>query len=257
MVNTKILVGTAVVLAWGSGAFAGYILCERKTVKRLEEEYEARYILEEAQLKKFYKHKDQQKKTESPVSRARKIHTEEAEEIVEKEGYASKPKITIAGPEEPDVEDMGTVEVVSNVFVEVDEDFVWDEEVEQANREMGKPYVVTQQDYFTSDDYEQVTWTYYAGDGQLANDKEEPVDDYEMTVGRANLERFGHGSRDRNVVYIRNERLNLDIEVIRSTGKYGVEVCGFLEHADVNPRIRHAKAHEKRRNRRIGDDDEY
>jgi hypothetical protein len=37
---------------------------------------------------------------------------------------------------------------------------------------------------------------------------------------------FGHGSGDPNVVYIRNEKLQAEYEVLRDPGSYEIEVLG-------------------------------
>jgi len=45
------------------------------------------------------------------------------------------------------------------------------------------------------------------------------------------VEKFGHGSGDPNVVYIRNEQYTAEIELCRSPNSYAEEVHGF-KHSD-------------------------
>ena len=56
------------------------------------------------------------------------------------------------------------------------------------------------------------------------------IPDADDAVGEMNLHRFGHGSGDNNVVYIRNDRLENDFIVLRSQGEYAKEVLG-LRHS--------------------------
>jgi hypothetical protein len=99
---------------------------------------------------------------------------------------------------------------------------------EIASRTPGEPYVVSRDEFMEHEDdsFNQVTLTFYAGDNVLADDQDEVIFDVDDLVGEDNLNRFGHGSNDPNVVYIRNERLTLDIEVLQSHGEFAVEVLG-------------------------------
>ena len=61
-------------------------------------------------------------------------------------------------------------------------------------------------------------------------------------VGLVNLGKFGHGSGDPNVVYVRNVELEMEIEIIHSDGKFSEQSRGIVENPDpTDPR--------KRRNR--------
>jgi hypothetical protein len=46
-------------------------------------------------------------------------------------------------------------------------------------------------------------------------------------IGEKNLSRFGHGSQDPSVVYVRNDQLELVYEVVRSPQSYSEEVHGI------------------------------
>lgn len=98
------------------------------------------------------------------------------------------------------------------------------------------PYVISADEYFEGEkEYTQLTLTYFAGDDVLADEGEMPLVEVDATVGNANLDRFGDRSKDPNVVYIRNDRLEIDYEVCKSTGKYAEEVAGFVEHSYKHP----------------------
>jgi hypothetical protein len=80
--------------------------------------------------------------------------------------------------------------------------------------------------------YQQVTITFFEGDDVLSDERDQVIEDIEETVGVENLKQFGHGSKDPKIVYIRNDRLELDFEVVQSQNKYVEEVLGFVQHSD-------------------------
>lgn len=109
----------------------------------------------------------------------------------------------------------------------------WDEELERREEEPDKPYVITLAEYMAGEKgYEQTCLTYYDGDDVLTDERDTIIEDIEGTVGRVNMLRFGHASDDRNIVYIRNDRISLDFEIAKSDGKYAEEVLGYVEHSD-------------------------
>lgn len=125
--------------------------------------------------------------------------------------------------------------VTRNIFESNDPDtfFNWEEEMERREAKPLDPYVITKEEFYQGEkDYEQVNLTWFDGDDVLVDSRDSPVDNTDSTVGDSNLLRFGHGSEDKNVVYIRNERLEIDIEIAKSNGKFAEEVLGFIEHSD-------------------------
>lgn len=65
-------------------------------------------------------------------------------------------------------------------------------------------------------DYEQIELTYYEGDGVLADELDELVDDVEAAVGRANLEKFG----EYDSICIRNDARKVDFEILLDVRSY-------------------------------------
>lgn len=133
--------------------------------------------------------------------------------------------------------------IVRNVFVDnrqVVPDPTWNQEAEEAHREEAVPYVISHDEFMENTfEHEQTKMTWYEADETLADAKDEIIHEVESTVGNDNLDRFGHGSRDSRVVYIRNERLELDFEVVKSDGSFAEEVMG-LQHSDET-RFRRAR----------------
>jgi hypothetical protein len=151
-------------------------------------------------------------------------------------------------PKEPETE-LRTV--TRNAFTDAASVVGLDMEQEILNRVGDKPYVITKEEYLEGrDGFEQIELSYYQGDDVLADEREQPIPDEETTVGNDNLTRFGHGSEDPNIVYVRNETLEADFEITRSFGSYAQEVLGFdssetkgLKHSAGHKGIRKFREH--------------
>jgi hypothetical protein len=119
----------------------------------------------------------------------------------------------------------GASEVLKNIFRDPRPEPSFAEEMEQRDPE--HPYIISAPEYLGNDsNYSQETVTWYEGDGVLSDDRDEIVEDPDATIGLGNLQ-FGHRSDDENVVYIRNDRLLIDFEVLRHDGKFAVVVMGL------------------------------
>ncbi len=123
--------------------------------------------------------------------------------------------------------------VTNNIFVDgkpMEDDF--DYEAEIALRREDTPYIISKDEYFQGEkDYAQETLTFYEEDDTLVDSQDQPIPDSDAAVGDINMQKFGHGSGDNNVVYIRNDRMELDFEVLKSKNSYVQDVLG-LRHAD-------------------------
>lgn len=123
-----------------------------------------------------------------------------------------------------------------NAFASNDED--WDYEAEVRNRTTELPYILHKDEFYADEKgYSQITCTYYAGDRIMVDeDEHHPVYNHERTTGPL---LFGHGSGDPKILYVRNDRLKAEYEIIHDDGLYSVEVLG-LEIED-NQRVRDLK----------------
>jgi hypothetical protein len=102
-----------------------------------------------------------------------------------------------------------------------------DPDSEEEDRDEDSPYIITHEEFAVNEhDFTQITLTYYEGDNLLADDKQQVVFSWDNVVGEL---KFGHGSNDPNVVYIRNHQLGTEYEVLRHTGKYAEIVHGIHE----------------------------
>lgn len=166
--------------------------------------------------------------------------------------FAAKEAARKANEEKPDlaekVQELGYAPVEEAEEVEVDNAFdhdepqpepedPWNQQAEMAKRGPIHPFVIHKDEHMANEDeFEQVTLTYFMGDDVLSDERDTVIAEPDVIVGLDNLQRFGEGSEDPNVVYIRNPRLEVDYEVIRSEGTFAQEVHGFsgddLQHSE-------------------------
>lgn len=239
------MIAMAAVLSTLSGAGVGY----RHAMKRLEGKYADLASAEIEQAKEYYARTYKADEYATPESAVAVLIPEDDEpNIVTPENVTEALNTYQGKAVSYDKVDAGnapseipeTVVNITNVFVEgqpIDPDFDW--EAEQANRDREQPYIINHLEFDElTEDYTPVTLTYFEEDGVLADAADEMIEDVNFTVGENNVARFGHGSRDANVVYIRNERLDQIFEVLRSKSSFSKDVLGIspqLEHSDRRP----------------------
>lgn len=141
--------------------------------------------------------------------------------------------------EEAEAEAEEVTETVENVFDKDEpQEGGWDYEAEVARRRPEFPYVIHLDERHEKAGYTHTELTYYAGDDVLTDTDDKPVEEIDKVVGAANLEKFGHGSGDKDVVFIRNDALELEVEVTRDEGSYSEVVHGIKHSADPPRRRR-------------------
>jgi hypothetical protein len=114
---------------------------------------------------------------------------------------------------------------------------------ELSARDPRPPFIISYDEYGDdSNEFSKIVLTYFEGDNTLADDAEHEIPDVEGTVGAANLEQFGVESDSVDSVYIRNERLRVDYQVVLDEGSYNHIVLGLQEmeaHQSKNkPRVK-------------------
>ncbi|QBZ73601.1 hypothetical protein SEA_ROSAASANTEWAA_37 [Streptomyces phage RosaAsantewaa] len=78
------------------------------------------------------------------------------------------------------------------------------------------------------DGFEKISLSYFEGDGVVVDETDEVVTPRRVqeTITKKLLTDFDAEADDPNVIYIRNEKFNMDFEVTRSPNSYAVEVLG-------------------------------
>lgn len=224
--NTKLIFATGSLVGLAIGTAAGYFAAKN----RLEAQY-AQFASEEietarAYMKMLYKADEnstpekvlERRVAKTPSGVDNSVHegppTEVLERVLDKLRYG-KPGVPVSEP------------VKKNVFSEEP----LDDEVEETEDGGDKVIEIISVAEFNlgEKNYAQATLTYFGGDDTLCDEDDMPIDDVDAIVGNGNLDRFGYKSRDARIVYIRNNRLQIDYTVCKSDGTYAEEVAGFVE----------------------------
>lgn len=113
----------------------------------------------------------------------------------------------------------------------------WERE-QMASRDGLTPYWISVEEFMANDKgFDQITISYFEGDDTLVDERQQLIPDVEGTIGAEQLQMFGKGSQDKSVVYVRNEKLGSDFEVVKEDGSYSVMVLGMDEdELDTNGR---------------------
>lgn len=236
--NPYILAGVALVAA-STGALVGYKIAE----KRLQTKFDNLMDEEIAKTKEHYARMNKVEDYETPESTVEKLVDDEQLERLTKvySGETEEGELEVTTVEAEVNDDEDSVEVVKttrrNIFVNGKDIEEYDLEAEMEKRTDDKPYIITQEEFFENEDeLPQINLTYYRGDDVLADEEDRTIDNADGLIGNENLQKFGYGSKDRNVVYVRNPKIGSEYEIVHSHGKYSVEVLGFNESSARKPR---------------------
>jgi hypothetical protein len=94
-----------------------------------------------------------------------------------------------------------------------------------------EPYSISFEEFNDGEvGYPQSTLTYYTVDEVLTDEDDDPIDTVNTLVGVKNLGLFGT-TPDPNAIYIRNEKLGNDFEIVRVQASYKSHVIGLSEDA--------------------------
>lgn len=220
--NRWTIPASAGVLAFGAGFGVGYIWGRRvRPLEEKEDEKDPQLQFEFdtpsgslGVTEQFYKSFAELKTSETGMV---PTVTETVAEVVEEEVEELPPL-----PPEPET---------SNVFIGVN-DSNWDYDAELRKRSSDAPYIIHYEE-FNNDEmgYAQITITYYEGDDILTDDRDVPIYNKSEVVGEL---KFGHGSNDPNVCYVRNEKLHAEYEVLLHRGRYEEEVLGLTIEEELS-----------------------
>lgn len=240
--NPKTLVAVAIVAAVAGGV-GGYFIAKRK----LRDYYEELSTQEIQEAKAFYaslNKVDLEGNELTPQQVLDSIHGEgtAAEAVAEYQGRVELDeedeellKRTESKVKTPFGEATVTTEETSelqNVFL--DPTFDLKEEVKY--RTPDRPYIITHDEFYSGEpDYDTVSLTYYETDQVLCDERDQPIDEKDRMIGEDHLMRFGAGSKDRNTLYVRNQRLEIDYEITRSPGSYLEEVLAMTPDNSPGP----------------------
>jgi hypothetical protein len=123
----------------------------------------------------------------------------------------------------------------------------WNYDVELEERRGRSVYVIHEDERGEHPEYNAVAYTYYAEDDVLVGEDNRPLPHAQEIVGIDNL-KFGHGTDDDDVVFVRNDKLGLEMEIERVESSYEREVLGI--EAESESEIEHSSGYPQSSRRR-------
>lgn len=106
------------------------------------------------------------------------------------------------------------------------------DEVEDEDKRIDRPYVISPDDFGEFDDYECISLVAYMGDGVLTDDDDEIIDNVDEVVGLDYADHFGE--YEDNYVYIRNDKFKCDYEISMDHRKFS-ETNNITMHGGYRP----------------------
>lgn len=224
------------------GGAAGYLVAKRQ----LETKYN---VLLEEEVARVQEHNDRKYKTGkySTVADAAdalldesEVSNRDLERIVTGLRYNDAiPKRDFASEV---VEAAKNGEVHLNIFEEVRNGTIDESEFTEQDedaRSPEAPYILRAEEFMNGEvGYPQISLTFYEADMVLADEEDQPINEYNTVVGVDNLNHFGKWSGDRNTVYIRNDRSGYDYEVVRHGASFKEVVLGYADATSSKNRFR-------------------
>lgn len=220
-INIKyVLAGTAA-LSTAVGFFSGYVFA----IKKLTMVYNDALETELEESKQFFENKANTEIAQNTARFNEMLKEKPVLAVVPEVEEAAKALVNYQGIEPVTKKVERWSDPATKANVKKAEEFL--EKSKKAKNvfdEKAKPYVISWETFAAGElDYEQYTMTWYEGDDVLVNHNDKKFDQIDTVIGRDNLQRFGESSSDPNVVYIRNEVLEFDFEVLHNPGKYRSE----------------------------------
>ena len=182
--------------------------------------------------------------------KARREAVKEIKDRVRKEAAVNE-DIVIAGKRfaedpanyDPDIRTEGPDVIITRI---ADED--WDYEEEKKTRDSLSPYVIHKDEFWSNEmEFAQHTWTYYEGDDVMIDEEDVVVYNHDQKIGEM---KFGHGSGDKDTVYIRNEKMKMEMEVLREEGLYSIEVMGMEIDRGEDENVEHSMMKKQKRGKK-------
>lgn len=249
----------------GIGGGLAYVFAKRRLetkynkfaddeIAQMRQHYQAKIKAAEAQAVKLAPVKDivSEKGYAEPSSDGPPMAVQPPSTVIEEETAEEEPEqdyvLTPGGRKIPKVSREELEENQRNLFAEepkVDDE--WDYHEELRRRSPDTPYVIHIDERNEMADYQSTTLTYWAGDDVLTNEDEvvmEPGGRDEV-IGEDNLDKFGHGSNDPRVVYVRNDELEIVFEIVKHDQAYEEAVHGFSHEGYYHGNLERMRARER------------
>lgn len=234
-----ILVGVALI-SGSTGALVAHEVTKKRLIDEFNEELRRELDIQRtlAKVPPIKELSEKEKQLEPTADAAEQIVDEYLGEVIvvdddEEEGLpepSPERKVYNLAADRSDAPLRSVEEERAAVFIQPHDGglFKYDDEI--PNRSEDEPYVISEDEYiYQEKGYETACLTYYKLDDSLCDDKEILVDNVDMLIGTENLKRFGHGSTNEDVVFVRNDGIGMEFEIEQVNRSYKSFVMGFEE----------------------------
>lgn len=219
----------------GVGAAIGFFIGYRFNHEKIKAEAFRESEAEIESIRKHYQSKIKARENENEKAELLEIVVEEeytVDEVEPPRGIQSFEDLS-RRPLPPPVPVNPAKRVFRSTSTEKDKMDGWNFPKELAQRSSDQPFIIHQDEFHHNEaEYTQVSYEYYEEDDVLIDEDKSVILNRDQLVVRNFAERFGHGTDDFNILFVRNPVLELDIEICRSPGSYEVEVLGLEREPD-------------------------
>jgi|SRR5690348_1418489 len=220
MNRTVLIAGGASIVSFAAGVAAGYFALRKK----FEADYAERLTVEIRETQKFYAKLSEKEGYKTVEDAAAALLPQAVGALKEYQGQ--EPKFFEAVDAEKEFAKEEPVSV-RNAF-----EGGWStetiQEKDKRNRTEEAPYILEKEEYLNNEsEYTQSTLTWYEGDRILTDSRDDVITEVDDTVGEGNLSNFGYGSGDPKVLYVRNDVLEIEFEILHHEGTYKQHVAGL------------------------------
>jgi hypothetical protein len=100
-------------------------------------------------------------------------------------------------------------------------------------KESDEPYLLTEEEYQNDNgEIRQEPLIYWAIDGQLTDVANDLIENPKKVVGSTTLTKFGFIQSDPDILYVRNNKRNIDYEISKVEKSYKVEIVGVDDEVE-------------------------
>lgn len=222
------MVGVAT-LGAGIGLVIGYKVAEH----RLGERFEKRLEEETADMREFY---TAHKKTYNTPEEAAKALIPQTEETPEDPRVKAQ-KVNYNKIVKQYVDPLDEFKADQGESCETEEKVVHRNVFD--DQPLDGPVIITQEDFMQNETgYEQATLTFYLKGGVLTDQRDDVIDNAEEVIGPLAAHNFGEGSSDPNTVHVRNAKIQMEFEIVKSERSYEEDVLGQDASEAPHQRVR-------------------
>jgi hypothetical protein len=225
--NVKIAISSAIV-----GLTIGYAIGRRRS----EVEFEVSFEEGVKERDEYFKRREAELRSDHEVAQneLRDALVESQNELVIYSASFDRAETAAALYRGEEVQEFEEVVHDPESIISIAEDYanynkVSQTELRDAIVDRSKPYLITAEIFIAGEmNFHTSTLTYYEGDNTLAGEQDEIFDDQTrfLLVG-ANLSGFGPHGDPPNEIHIRNEAMQMDLEVVRHQGRFAEVVAGL------------------------------